>query len=137
MCEHVRKRCHPLMTKLRMKWNTELNCSRFLEDSSESCMKDTGYLKDYPLAMDLNEYENLFDRLANKTTQKQQSKKSNRPKTSTTTRRKPDLTLYDTHYSQYLCFKDQQKLFKQCSLKCDANVLFTYNEKLITKRFTL
>jgi hypothetical protein len=139
MCEHVFKRCYPIMSKLRMKWSTELNCSRFLEDSSESCMKDTGYLKDYPLVIDSNQYENLFDRLVNKTTRKQSQRKNSRPRTSTTTStfRKQEFKLFEAHYNQYVCFNDQNKTLKQCSLKCNTNVLFTFNEKLITKRFTL
>jgi hypothetical protein len=30
MCEHVYKRCFPLMKKFKRQWNSELNCSRFL-----------------------------------------------------------------------------------------------------------
>ena len=47
MCTHVYSRCYPLMEKFKRPWSTELNCSRFLDDSSHRCMRDPdGYIQD-------------------------------------------------------------------------------------------
>jgi hypothetical protein len=46
MCEHVHEHCFPAMDRFGMAWSSELNCSRFLDDSSEACMKDPGYARD-------------------------------------------------------------------------------------------
>lgn len=46
MCEHVYKQCFPVMDRFGMAWRPELNCTRFLDDSSGHCMKDPGYSKD-------------------------------------------------------------------------------------------
>lgn len=142
MCEHVYRRCNPLMKKFKLKWNRELNCSRFQEDNSDSCMKDTGYTKDYP-SFDPYEYEKkmdfLYERISysiNKTTRKQSK--------ATTTKPKPkELKYFQAHFDKYICL-NRNKLLKnrsfsvrECNLKCYANVLFTSNDKITTRRFTL
>ena len=65
MCEHVYSRCFPLMNRFKKRWSHELNCSRFLEDKSESCMKDKGYIRDLPQTSQeyIRQIDFLFNRI--------------------------------------------------------------------------
>ena len=65
MCEHVYARCFPLMDKFKKKWSPELNCSKFLDDDSLSCMNDKGYKKDLPFGSSayIKQIDLLFERV--------------------------------------------------------------------------
>jgi len=133
MCQHVYKRCYSLMLKFNLKWNTELNCSRFLDDKSDSCMKDTGYLKDYPLSADFSEYEKkinfLYERIIYSKNNITKKMMATTKISSTTTRNRKDL-----NQNKYVCTLNKT-IKNKCFLKCDANILYNINEKITTRRF--
>lgn len=150
MCEHVYSRCFPLMDKFKKKWNDELNCSKFLDDSSQRCMNDEGYKKD--LSLSSKEYLKQLDFLFEKEDLKPQAKSydydlddfyliSSKTPSSSTKSSQPKTNEY------YICFRHQSsdlfhlnKTFlepNKCVLKCNMNILFNSNQKHIAHILSL
>lgn len=125
MCQHVYRMCFPLMQRFKMSWSVELNCSRFLDDSSENCMKDPGYLRDKRAQ---NDYLNQVDILLGKKFKPKQPKKL---------QKQNDVDIY----SQYICYNKpslnlNQHLNSKCSLRCHASIAFTSANKKFARNFT-
>ena len=124
MCEHVYRMCFPLMQRFKMKWSEELNCSRFLDDKSENCMKDPGYFRDQRAR---NDYLKQVDILLGK---KFSSSKKFSPS--------KDVNIY----SKYICYNNPriqssyQKLNNKCSLRCRSSITFSAANKTFARSFT-
>ena len=138
MCEHVYRQCYPLMRRFKKQWSPELNCSRFLDDSSESCMKDdNGYLKD--TAASSNTYLKQVNILLGLDYDYEHSDRSRTMSNDPTTHESQLRNEPDGIYEKYLChnrLSPQHTRNNQCSLICDADIAYNSMEKQSSRFFS-
>jgi hypothetical protein len=146
MCIHVHSRCYPLMHKFKRKWSSELNCPRYLDDSSQRCMNDPGYPKDPPASnLIQQQIDLLFDKVVVVAPQQplvvvtpQQASLTTRKKTSTTNERnhRNEQQLDE----KYICLNDfveDRRNVSKCYLRCDSNVEFSVAQKQVARLLAL
>lgn len=161
LCNHVFARCYPLMEKFQRKWSPELNCSRFLDDSSQRCMNDpSGYERD-PAPFNAGtdrvqqQIDLLFDRVPPPTTTTSSSTPTTIFFQSVTTissvksktidelliRRPPKSSNNNRRLICASSFSSQDgtmtRNMSTCAVRCDSSVEFSVDEKHAARLLTL
>ena len=130
MCEHVHTRCSTFMSKLKIEWRQELNCSNFLNDDSHHCMNDDGYAKDSPLNINSN------GKIERKLSTIFSSIQKNSSYLSILLNK---YICYKSPWSTKIIIDDILNSFTigKCVLKCNSSIWFSGDQKKLANTFNL